>query len=245
MIEIERVSKRFGKVQVLTEVSVSWQEPGIMVLVGPNGSGKTTLLKMLLGMVIPTSGKILFEKKDISRCAATYKNKISYLPQLAHYPENLSGRELIKMVKELRGEVNEPLLNRMVKGFQLENHLNKKVKHLSGGTLQKLGIVLAFMNNASVYVLDEPTNGLDPLSLFYLKKLILEKKEEGKYVLISTHIIPFVEEIADRLLFILDGRAFFDGTLAHLRDTYGDASLEEIVAEIMASQTNRSHVESI
>ncbi|WP_038028357.1 ABC transporter ATP-binding protein [Thermonema rossianum] len=245
MIELLDISKRFGKTQVLKNISISWQEPGIMVLVGPNGSGKTTLLKMLLGMVLPSSGKILFDGQDIRKSGAAYKSNISYLPQLAHYPENLSGRELIQMVKELRGNINQELLNRMLKGFQLESHLDKKVKHLSGGTLQKLGIVLAFMNEAAVYVLDEPTNGLDPLSLFYLKKLILEKREEGKYILISTHIIPFVEEIADRLLFILEGSAFFDGTLAHLRDTYGEASLEEIVAKVMESQIGMTHVESI
>jgi Cu-processing system ATP-binding protein len=230
MIEVSGLSKTFGKLEVLNSLDLSIKKGGIFAVLGPNGSGKTTLIKSILGMVIPNSGKIEVSGKSIIG-KFEYRENINYLPQIANFPDNLSVSELLKMIKDIR---NKPANDKeLIDLFKLEPYLEKKLGHLSGGTKQKVNLVLAFMFNSELIILDEPTSGLDPISLLRLKSLINEEREKGKTILITSHIISFVEQVAEEIVFLLDGKIYFKGSLNELQEQTGEKDLEHSIALIL------------
>src|SRR5690554_848337 len=159
MIKIENLHKKFGKNKVLTGVDLEIPGKGIFAILGPNGSGKTTLIKTILGMVVPEKGKIDVNGQPI-HTNGLYRKEIDYLPQIANFPGNLGVKELIRMIKDLRGiKANE---EELIQLFGLTPYLNKKLSNLSGGTKQKVNLVLTFMFDSPIIILDEPTSGLDP-----------------------------------------------------------------------------------
>jgi len=230
MISIKKLHKAFGKNKVLKGIDIDFNEPGITAVLGPNGSGKTTLIKCILGMVIPNKGEITLDDENI-KGKWQYRNKIDYLPQIARFPENLKVKELLSMIKDIRG--GEENSENFIELFDLEPFLNQRLGNLSGGTLQKVNIMLALMYDSPLLILDEPTTGLDPLSLVRLKKLILEEKAKGKIILITTHIMSFVEEMADNVIFLLEGNIHFKGSLKQLKTNYQSEKLEEAIAKIL------------
>ncbi|AWW00041.1 ABC transporter ATP-binding protein [Arcticibacterium luteifluviistationis] len=230
MIKIEGLHKKFGKVQVLDDLNLEISMGGIFAILGPNGSGKTTLIKSMLGMVIPNKGTIEIDGDSVIGKYEHRKN-INYLPQIANFPSNLSVEELIKMIGDLRGKASS--YRSLIQQFGLEPFLNKKLGHLSGGTRQKVNILLTFMFDSNLIILDEPTSGLDPYSMIQLKDIIKKEKEKGKTILITSHIISFVEEVADKIVFILDGKIYFKGTIDELREKTGQANLEHAIAKIL------------
>jgi Cu-processing system ATP-binding protein len=230
MVEIKQLYKSFGKVDVLQGVNLTIKEKGIIAILGPNGSGKTTMIKSILGMVIPQKGDIYIDGDQVIG-KWDYRNEISYMPQIANFPQNLRVKELIDMIKNLRSETSLDL--ELINQFKLEPFLDKKLGNLSGGTRQKVNIVLTFMFDSPLIILDEPTTGLDPVALIYLKKLIQDEKAKGKTILITTHIMNLVEEVADRVVFLLDGNIYFDGTVQALKEQTGQTNLEHAIAEIL------------
>jgi len=231
MIEINSLNKRFGKLTVLDGLDLNIQSGGIFAVLGPNGSGKTTLIKSILGMVIPDKGDIKIEGNSVLN-QSDYRNNINYLPQIANFPANLTVNELIKMVKNLRPkEAND---QKLIAHFGLEPFLDKKLGNLSGGTKQKVNIVLTFMFESDLIILDEPTTGLDPISLIHLKELIHLEKKKGKTILITTHIMSFVEEIADEIVFLLDGEIYFKGSSDELKERTGQVDLEHAIAKLIS-----------
>ena len=235
MIDVTGLNKTFGKNHVLRDINVSIDGPGILALLGPNGSGKTTFLKCFLGMVIPDNGDILFQGKSILKQYA-YRQKISYLSQIARFPENLTARELIAFMQELKSGTTRE--SRFVEMFNLEKELDKKMGNLSGETRQKVNILLALMHDDPLLILDEPSTGLDPLSLRELKKFILEERDRGKLIIITTHILSLAEQLADDILFLLDGNIFFKGSLKVLLESQKEHSLENAIAHILQESQN-------
>lgn len=229
MIQIENIKKKFDQLQVLDGVSLDIDQPGIFSVLGPNGSGKTTLLKSILGMVLPQEGDILFNSQS-TLGAWNYRSQIGYLPQIARFPDNLTVEEVIEMIISVRDQKadEQPLLDR----FGLWSFMNKKLSNLSGGTRQKVNIVLTFMFDCDLYILDEPTAGLDPVALIQLKELINEEKAKGKTFLITTHIMNLVEELSDEIVFLLDGKIYFKGTLDQLKADTQQSDLEHAIAQI-------------
>lgn len=230
MVSIQDLYKRFGKNQVLSGLNLEIGEGGIFAVLGPNGSGKTTLIKCLLGMVIPNKGKITVLGENVKK-GSTYRHKIDYLPQIANFPSNLKVKELIKMIKDLRGKttIDQDLINL----FKLEPFLDKKLGNLSGGTKQKVNLVLTFMFDSPLIILDEPTSGLDPISLIRLKGLIQAEKSKGKTILITSHIMSFVEEVSDEIVFLLEGKIYFKGTISELKRKTNQPDFEHAIASIL------------
>jgi Cu-processing system ATP-binding protein len=181
-------------------------------------------------MVIPDSGTIKVFDTSIKN-NSEYRHKIDYLPQIANFPSNLKVNELIKMIKDLRGNTDEDQY--LIKTFKLEPFLNKKFGTLSGGTKQKVNILLTFMFNSPIIILDEPTTGLDPISLIRLKELIQKEKSKGKTILITSHIMSFVEEVADEIVFILEGKIYFKGSIAELKAKTEQTNFEHAIATIL------------
>lgn len=233
MIEIKDLHKRYSKNKVLKGITLEIEKGGIFAVLGPNGSGKTTLIKSILGMVIPDKGSISLNGKNI-KGDWKYRNEIDYLPQIANFPNNLSVNELIKMIKDLRsfkGDEDQ----RLIELFKLEPFLNKKLGNLSGGTKQKVNLVLTFMFDSPLIILDEPTTGLDPISHLRLKELIKSEKEKGKTILITSHIMNFVEEIADEIVFLLEGKIYFKGSIQQLKTKTEQPDFEHAIASILSS----------
>ncbi|AUC75123.1 ABC transporter ATP-binding protein [Olleya sp. Bg11-27] len=230
MVTIQNLHKKFGKNQVLSGVDLSISEGGIFAVLGPNGSGKTTLIKAILGMVIPNKGDITVLGENIKK-NPEYRHKIDYLPQIANFPSNLKVKELIKMIKDLRKPTSED--QRLIELFKLDPFLDKKLGNLSGGTKQKVNLVLTFMFNSPLIILDEPTTGLDPISLIRLKDLIKAEKAKGKTILITSHIMSFVEEISDEIVFILEGKIYFKGSISELKTKTQQPDFEHAIASIL------------
>lgn len=230
MIRVEGLHKSFGKLTVLDNLDLQIDKEGIFVILGPNGSGKTTLIKSMLGMVVPDAGNISIDNQPILK-EWQYRDNIDYLPQIANFPSNLSVSELLKLVKELRDKPTRD--QELIALFGLEPFLDKKLGNLSGGTKQKVNLMLTFMFNSPLVILDEPTSGLDPIAMLHLKELIRAERQNGKTVLITTHIMSFVEEIADEIVFLLDGKIYFKGSVQELQQKTGQKDFEHAIAAIL------------
>ena len=231
MISVQNLHKKFGKNLVLQGVDLTISQGGIFAILGPNGSGKTTLIKSILGMVIPNSGTIEINGKRIKK-DWKYRNNIDYLPQIANFPANLTVEELIKMIKDLRSNKTTED-QQLIKLFKLEPFLKKKLGNLSGGTKQKVNIVLAFMFDSPLIILDEPTSGLDPISLIRLKDLITSEKAKGKTILITSHIMSFVEQVTNEIVFLLEGKIYFKGSITELKAKTNQPDFEHAIASIL------------
>ncbi|MFK5856134.1 MAG: ABC transporter ATP-binding protein [Bacteroidota bacterium] len=230
MIKIKELHKHFGKLTVLDGLNLEFKKGGIFAILGPNGSGKTTLIKCMLGMVIPNKGDITIDGKSVLK-KWEYRNNLNYLPQIANFPSNLTVIELIKMVKNLRPKkANE---QELIDIFGLGEFLQKKLGNLSGGTKQKVNLTLAFMFDSDLIILDEPTTGLDPIALIHLKDIIRKEKEKGKTILITTHIMSFVDEMADEIVFLLDGSIYFKGSGDDLKKQTKINNLEQAIASLI------------
>ena len=236
MIEIKEIKKNFGKLEVLKGFDFSLSKGKITAILGPNGSGKTTFIKSILGLVIPSGGEIQFEGKSIYK-DWEYRKNIGYLPQIARFPENLKVKELFTLIEDVRGESGSA--NKLIDLFDLNEFLNKRLRQLSGGTRQKVNLVLTFMFDCPIYILDEPTSGLDPIALIRLKDLVKEKKALGKTFLVTTHIMNLVEEIADELIFLLEGKVYFRGTYTEMLEAEKEENLERAIANILEKENGK------
>jgi Cu-processing system ATP-binding protein len=230
MIEVKGIKKNFGKLEVLKGFDFSLSKGKITAILGPNGSGKTTFIKSILGLAIPSGGEIRFEERSIDK-DWEYRKYIGYLPQIARFPENLKVKELFKLIEDVRGASGNS--EELIDLFDLEEFMNKRLRQLSGGTRQKVNLVLTFMFDCPVYILDEPTSGLDPIALIRLKDLIKEKKAQGKTFLVTTHIMNLVEEIGDELIFLLEGKVYFRGTYTEMLEAEKEENLERAIANIL------------
>ncbi|EAR02372.1 ABC transporter ATP-binding protein [Maribacter sp. HTCC2170] len=235
MIRIEDLHKKFGKNQVLSNLDLDITGGGIFAVLGPNGSGKTTLIKSILGMVVPNKGNISVLAESIKK-NWKYRQEIDYLPQIANFPGNLKVKELIRMIKDLREKNSNE--TELIALFGLEPFLDKKLGTLSGGTKQKVNIVLTFMFDSPLIILDEPTTGLDPASLIKLKELILKEKNNDKTILITTHIMQFVEEMADEIVYLLEGNIYFKGSIEDLMTKTKQTDFEHAIAAISTQTAN-------
>lgn len=236
VIDIKNIHKSFKKNYVLKGVDLSINKGGIWAVLGPNASGKTTLIKTILGMVLPDEGQIYINGENVLG-KWEYKKEISYLPQIARFPDNLTVVELFKMIEELRNSSGnlQPLINR----FDIKPHLKTKLSNLSGGTKQKVNLALALMYDNPIYILDEPTAGLDPLALIEFKDILSQLKKENRIVIITTHIMSLVEEFADNIIFLLEGEIRFNGSLEKLKKIYKEQNLERAIANILKENNSK------
>ena len=235
MIEIKNVSKKFGKLEVLKNVSVSCKSGQCIALIGPNGCGKTTLIKSILGMVLPDEGSMEFNQKSIFG-DYSYREKIGYMPQIGRYPDTMTIGEIIEMVKKIRNS-KDNLDEDLFRDFEIEKMLNKQMRTLSGGTTQKISAVLAFLFNPDVLILDEPTAGLDPLASELLKEKIIKEKEKGKLIIITSHLLSELDDLISEIIFMQDGKIFFHKKVNELRKETQEDKISKAIAKIL--RTNK------
>lgn len=231
MIEAKNLSKRFGKLAALQNVSFRFNAGECIALIGPNGCGKTTLIKSILGMVVPDSGSIYFNGKDIAGEYA-YRSRIGYMPQTGRYPEAATIAQVIDMMKDIRGK-GAKLDESLIRTFDLAALGNKRTGTLSGGTRQKLSAALAFLFSPDVLILDEPTAGLDPVSSEQLKEKIIQEKEKGRLILITSHILSELDELVTEVVYMQEGKLRFHKKMSALQEQTGEARLSKAIAQIM------------
>lgn len=235
MVDIEGLTKSFGSLDVLRGITTRVPRGEVTALVGPNGSGKTTIIKCILGLVRPDGGQIAVDGTVVNgNCE--YRERIGYMPQDARFPDNLTAREVIAMLKDLRGDP-EDTDDGLIEAFSLEPELDKRIRNLSGGTRQKVNAVTAFLFRPDLVILDEPTAGLDPSASSTLKDKILELQAEGTTFILTSHVMSELEELSRNLAFLLHGRIQYDGPIDELKRTTGTRNLERAIAHMMTDDT--------
>ena len=197
MIQFENITKSYGTKTVLNNVSVEFSQTKTTALLGPNGSGKSTMIKSILGLVKPESGTITINGTTISN-SDEYRQLIGFMAQVARYPDNLTIDELFSMIEDVRLNISSQKED-LITLFELQQHRKKPMKILSGGTRQKVGAVAALMFDSPILILDEPSVGLDPRMTLRLKEYLLQEKHKSKTIILTTHILHEVEELADEL----------------------------------------------
>lgn len=235
MLEIQNISKTYNKkIKAVDNASLHLEMGKITAILGPNASGKSTLIKMLLGLVRPSIGNILWKGKSILS-QSYYREEIGYMPQIQRFPENLTVQELIEYIASLRKckDFDYDLIHE----FDLKKFWKCPIGSLSGGTRQKLNASLAFLFNPALLILDEPSVGMDTLSSVQLKNKVRLEKQKGKTILITSHILSEVEELADNLVFILEGKITYTGSIETLLTQSQSYSLEKAI--IFLLQTSK------
>lgn len=204
MMEINHITKDYGKNRGVFDLSFTVKKGEILGFLGPNGAGKTTTIRQLLGFIRPDSGTVSIMGKDCFDQADQIQQDLGYLPGEIAFIDSMSGMEFIKFAAKMKKMKDLGRVSELMERFELD--ANGKIKKMSKGMKQKIGIVCAFMQDPDILILDEPTSGLDPLMQNRFVELLIEEKERGKTILMSSHIFEEVEKTCDRAAIIREGR---------------------------------------
>ncbi len=231
MIRISHLTKTFGRFKALDNIQLTLEKGQAVSLLGPNGSGKTTLIKSILGLAIPEKGTITINGQPVS-AGEQYRAGIGYMPQIGRYPDNMTIEQVLHMIKAVRSgstDYDEDLYT----GFGLHAIRHKKMRTLSGGTRQKVSACLAFLFRPGIYILDEPTAGLDPVASELLKEKIADERDHGKLILITSHVLSDLDGLTSHVTYLQDGRLLFHESVESLKAATGEEKLNRIIARIM------------
>lgn len=227
MLSLKGIHKSYGVVRAVRDATFQAPRSQITAVVGPNASGKTTLMKIVLGLVRPDGGEVVWQDRPL-HSRPGFQRLLGYMPQSPTFPANLTPREVVQIVAELRQE-NLRSFEELAEEFRLTPFWRRPIGALSLGTRQKLSAILALGVRAEILVLDEPTVNFDPAAAVVFRRRSAVRKEEGATVLVVSHLIQEVESVADRVVFVDEGQIRFSGTRTELRERTGAASLEEAV----------------
>lgn len=215
MLEVRNLTKKFGSFYALNGVNMDVHEGEVFGFIGPNGAGKSTTIRILLGILKATEGTAKIFDQDAWKDAVEIHRRIAYVPGDVNLWPNLTGGEVIDLFVKLRGNNQKNRRDELIERFALDP--TKKCRTYSKGNRQKVALVAAFSSDADLYILDEPTSGLDPLMEQVFQECVLEAKQAGKSVLLSSHILSEVEKLCDRIGIIRQGEIIESGTLSELR----------------------------
>lgn len=239
MIEIKNLTKKFDRFTALDDLNLSLTNGKSIALIGPNGCGKTTLIKCILGLNVIETGDILVDGKSV-KDDYLYRGEIGYMPQIGRYPENMTIAQTLKMIKDTRKTSETHLDNELLESFELEKIYDKKMGTLSGGTTQKVSAVLAFMFDPKIIILDEPTAGLDPLASEILKNKIIQEKNKGKLIIITSHLLSELDDIVSEIVFINEGKILVQQSVEDLMTERKAEKISESIISILKEMKNNS-----
>lgn len=215
VIEIQGVTKDYGNQKGVFDVSFNVRKGEILGFLGPNGAGKTTTIRQLMGFIRPDKGNLNILGMDCFRQADKIQKNLGYLPGEIAFIDSMTGNEFIRFIAKMKGMKDFGKIERLKEMFELD--ASGKIKKMSKGMKQKIGIVCAFMQDPEILILDEPTSGLDPLMQNRFVELIMEEKQKGKTILMSSHIFEEVERTCDRAAIIKEGRIIAAEDIEKLR----------------------------
>lgn len=223
VVELENLTKTFGKVKAVDELSLQVPEGSIYGFIGPNGSGKTTTLRMIMNIFYPDSGSIRIFGDPLLE---TSIDRVGYLPEERGLYKKMKVKELLRFYGELkRGHRVDKDIDYWLDKLELADWGNKKVETLSKGMTQKVQFIATIVSRPELIILDEPFTGLDPVNAEAIKDAVLELKEQGATVIFSTHDMHVAERMCDFIFMIFRGKKVLDGTLSAIQDEYGSDTL--------------------
>ncbi len=219
MIRVEHLTKTYGSRVAVNDISFAVGKGEAFAFLGPNGSGKTTTLRAIMGLHLPTSGRVLVDGRDVAVSPRETRRMISYLPQRVVFPESLTAREILEFYARVRGlrqgAVSEGMLRARFDGFD-----GTVAGEFSGGMTQRLGLALVCLPDAPILLLDEPTANLDPEGVKRFREFVREQREAGKTVVFSTHLLAEAEQLADRVGIFVEGKLVALEAVESLREAY-------------------------
>ena len=238
MIRVVGLTKQYGKVVALQDVSLEVPRGEILALVGPNGAGKTTALKLLVGLLTPTSGTVELGGHDIRRDPLAAKRLLAFLPDQPFLYESLTVAETLSFIGgiyRLAPDVLRQRADSLLAMLGLSNQLATRVAYLSYGMKSRLVLIASLLHDPRVLILDEPFFGLDPQTLRFMKQLLTERAAHGMTVMLSTHQLSVVEDLAHRIAVLSHGRLVALGTWEELKQLHGGTRLEDIFFHLTTS----------
>ena len=229
-IHVSNLTKKFKDFVAVNDVSFDVEAGETFALLGPNGSGKTTTLKCMVGLTLPTSGKIAVEGFDVLRKSREAKRLMSFLPQRVSFSDQLTGREVLEFYCQLRRIPSQRVDETMnTPDFHFNGFFEKSVSQFSGGMIQRLGLAVACLPDAPVLVLDEPTVSLDPNGAIQFREFLAALKRRGKTIVFSSHMLADVEQLADRVAILVGGKLVALQSVAALRNELMRSSRMRVV----------------
>jgi ABC-2 type transport system ATP-binding protein len=235
MLEVRNLTKYYTHVPAVDSVNFTIEPGEVVGYLGPNGSGKSTTVKVLTGLLRPTTGRILFEGRNIAEQSISYRTRLGYVPEDPNLYAHMSGREYLQLVGRLRS-IPEELLNHKVDEllqlFSLRLHRYAPIASYSKGMKQKVLISAALLHNPDVLIFDEPLSGLDVASVLIFRDLVQALAREGKTILYSSHVLEIVEKVCSRVVILYKGRVVADDDVKNLRELMALPSLEEIFRQL-------------
>lgn len=236
ILEIKNISKKIVKKQILNDITFEIKEGEIFGFVGPNGAGKTTLIKTILGLYKQDKGQVTIGGYSLEKNFEKAMSKIGAIIENPEMYDYLSGKNNLKIYASISNINDESYINKIIKTVKLENRINNKVKTYSLGMRQRLGLAQALISKPKLLILDEPTNGLDPLGIKELRELLKKiSKEDNIAVLISSHILSEIELICDRIA-IID-----NGSLVEIKDLNNNQKQEKLTITLEVKQTKEAN----
>jgi ABC-2 type transport system ATP-binding protein len=235
MIEVRDVTKRYGGLVAVNHASFTVEPGEVLGYLGPNGSGKSTTVKMLVGLMPPSHGSVLYNGVDIQEDLIAYKAQVGYVPEEAHVYTYLTGPEYLRLVGRLRGipaERLESKINRFLALFGLDTDYHAPLTAYSKGMRQKILLSAALLHNPKVVVLDEPASGLDVSTALVLRTVVKTLASERRIIFYSSHELETIEKISTRVIILRSGRIVADDSAARLRELMHLPSLEDVFAQL-------------
>jgi ABC-2 type transport system ATP-binding protein len=223
IIELSGITKSFGSVKAVNDLSLKVPKGSIYGFIGPNGSGKTTTIRMIMKIMYPDRGKLLVNGQETN--LERLKN-VGYLPEDRGLYKKMKIGELLQFHGELNNGTDLPMLiDQWLERLELKAYKEKKVETLSKGMRQKLQFIATILHQPELIILDEPFSGLDPVNADMMKDIILELQQKGSTIIFSTHDMAMAERMCDYIFMIYQGKKVLDGTLDHIQDQYGNDTL--------------------
>ncbi len=224
-LEVKNLSKSFKTVKAVNNVSFSVPDNSIFGLIGRNGAGKTTTIRMLMNIYSPDSGEIFLRGAKIGE---EFKSKVGYLPEERGLYKKMKVLETLLYFAELKGknakEVTNKALNYLER-FELKDRANSKIEDLSKGNQQKIQFITSILHDPEFLILDEPFSGLDPINTNLLTEIIMEMKQKGKVIILSTHLMDFAERLCDNIAMIDKGNIILNGSLSEIKSKHANKNI--------------------
>jgi ABC-2 type transport system ATP-binding protein len=239
MLEAKSLTKLYSGIPAVKDVSFSVKPGEILGYLGPNGSGKTTTVSMVVGLLEPTGGRVLFDGHDIQDDLVGFRRRVGYVPEEPHLYPFLSGREYLQLVGRLR-EIAGSTLDRRIDGllrlFGLGQDADQSIGSYSKGMRQKILISAALIHDPDLLIFDEPLSGLDVTAALVFRHLVRTLADRGKTILYSSHVLEVVEKLCSRVIVLHRGRVVADDSVEHLRGLMARDSLEEVFAQLVVRE---------